>query len=411
MLIMTASESHSLFAQASLGKTIGRLVFVPILIGASAHLMRRNGPGAALRATLAAICAVGCSPSLVFAAALVLVPFTAAGLWDLWPTRAQPLRSQLRATVCLLAPLGFIGCFALIANFMQEGAGESQYLAGPDNRMPIDAWQSAVGTLNDFPLTVVFIAGRSAVLPLLLSSRRSRRAGALLIVTVFGIVLAPWTYEPLVGDLLDLNYFAARFLWSVPVGLVVGIALANIDARKTVGLLTVAALTIGLGLSGPDDLDSLKLFSIDADVRDAPPVWPWDAGFPAGLDEAASALVAVTPEGGRFLAPPGVEEVATAMQIDRFPVYARAHYVTAVGRADEVPDGFFVEDRELLSQGISGAAADVPSSRWSTALDRVDVDTVCIDQSGAPGLREAVSQTYAQRGSTVACDLWARPGP
>ena len=111
-LIMTASESHSLFAQASLGKTIGRLVFVPILIGASAHLMRRNGPGAALRATLAAICAVGCSPSLVFAAALVLVPFTAAGLWDLWPTRAQPLRSQLRATVCLLAPLGFIGCFA-----------------------------------------------------------------------------------------------------------------------------------------------------------------------------------------------------------------------------------------------------------------------------------------------------------
>ena len=99
------------------------------------------------------------------------------------------------------------------------------------------------------------------------------------------------------------------------------------------------------------------------------------------------------------------------MQIDRFPVYARAHYVTAVGRADEVPDGFFVEDRELLSQGISGAAGDVPSSRWSTALDRVDVDTVCIDQSGAPGLREAVSQTYAQRGSTVAGHLWARPGP
>ena len=139
------------------------------------------------------------------------------------------------------------------------------------------------------------------MLPLLLSRRRSRRAGALLIVTVFGIVLAPWTYEPLVGDLLDLNYFAARFLWSVPVGLLRWNCSPTSTLARRSGCSRSWPWTIGLGLSGPDDLDSLKLFSIDADVRDAPPVWPWDAGFPAGLDEAASALVAVTPEGGRFL--------------------------------------------------------------------------------------------------------------
>jgi hypothetical protein len=409
-LLMTATVAPSLFVQGSLGKTIGRLVFIPLLIGAAGYLLRRKDPGSAMRATLACVCAVGLSPTLAFAAALILAPFTAAGLWDLRPTSSGGMRARLPALVCLSTPLVFVGVYSLVAHLMQESAGSSQFLVGPEFAGPLEAWEFAVGReSSDYLLTLLFLVGAVAVFPLLLRSDRFRRAGALLLLLVFGVFLAPWFFEPLVNDVLDLNYFAFRFVWALPLALLIGVALANMDGRRTIGLLTVAAATLGLGLSGPDDLPARVFLSVDADVRDAPAVWPWDAGIPPPQRRTAAAVVAATPEGGRFLAPPGIEEAATATQIDRFPVYARHHYVTAVGRADSVPAEFYPAERELLSLGMSGASKQVEASRWREALERVDVATVCMDQATAPGLRQVVMETYVDRGPAAQCEIWTRP--
>jgi hypothetical protein len=403
LILMTANEGPSLFASASLGKTIGRLVFIPLLIGAAGNLLRRRDPGSSLTATLAGACTVGSSPSLAFAAAFIVVPFTVAGVWDLRPFRAHPIRSRLSELASLAAPLALIGIYSLVAYVLQERAGSSQYLFGGRYPDPRAAWDRAVGDHRGHVLTIFFVAGAIAVFPLLLRSEGVRRAAALSTVLVFGIVLAPWLYETLVVDVLDLEYFAFRFTWAIPVSVLIGIALANADRRRRLGLLTVAAATLGLGLSGPDGV--LVFYSIDADVRDAPSVWPWDAGIPQGLQDAADAVGAATPEGGRFLAPPSVEGVATATQLGRFPVYARDHYVVIVG-AESAPRDFFVDDRLLLARGMAGKQQS--AQRFAAALDRVEVDTVCVDENTAPNLRQAVRTSFVERRSARLCDVWVR---
>jgi hypothetical protein len=104
VLLMTANDTYSLPAVVSLGKTIGRLVFIPLVIGATADLLRRKDPGASLRATLASVCAVGCSPSLALPARVIVTPFTAAGLWDFVTTRAAGIKPRLPALVSLCVP-------------------------------------------------------------------------------------------------------------------------------------------------------------------------------------------------------------------------------------------------------------------------------------------------------------------
>jgi hypothetical protein len=359
LILMTAHQGPSLFASASLGKTIGRLVFIPLLIGAAGNLLRRRDPGSSLAATLAGACSVGLSPSLAFAAAFILVPFTVAGVWDLRPSRTHPIRSRLPELASLAAPLALIGIYSLVAYVLQERAGSSQYLFGGRYPDPRAAWDYGVGD------------HRSHIL-------------------------------------LDLEYFAFRFTWAIPVTVLIGIALANADRRRRLGLLTVAAATLGLGLSGPDGVPAQVYFSIDADVRDAPRVWPWDAGIPQGLREAADAVGAATPDGGRFLAPPSIEEVATATQLGRFPVYARDHYVAIVG-AESAPRDFFVDDRLLLARGMAGRQQPGESApRFAAALDRVEVDTVCVDQNTAPNLRQAVTTSFVERRSAGLCDVWVR---
>jgi hypothetical protein len=411
LILMTANQGPTLFASASLGKTIGRLVFIPLLIGAAGNLLRRRDPGSSLTATLAGVCTVGLSPSMAFAAAFILVPFTVAGVWDLRPSRAHPIRSRLSELASLGAPLALIGIYSLVAYVLQERAGSSQYLFGGRYPDPRAAWDYAVGDHRGHVLTIFFVAGAIAVFPLLLRSERLRRAAALSTVLVFGIVLAPWLYEMLVVDVLDLEYFATRFTWAIPVSVLIAIALANADRRRRLGLLTVAAATLGLGLSGPDGVPAQVYFSIDADLRDAPSVWPWDAGIPQGLQDAADAVSAATPEGGRFLAPPSVEEVATATQLGRFPVYARDHYVAIVG-SESAPRDFFVDDRLLLARGMAGEQQPGESAqRFAAALDRVEVDTVCVDQSTVPNLRQAVTVSFVERRSAGLCDVWVRREP
>ena len=117
-------------------------------------------------------------------------------------------------------------------------------------------------------------------------------------------------------------------------------------------------------------------------------------GSERGLRNTAAAVVRATPEGERFLAPPLIEEVATATQIRRFPVYVRKHYLEAVGHADKVPANFYADDRTLLAGGMSGDATTADPDTWRQALDRVAVATVCTDRNTDVGLRRVVMESF-----------------
>ena len=405
VLLMTRIDTNSLFAQASTGKTIGRLVFIPILLGAIADHVRRKDSSGAVKATLATVAAVGFSPSLALPAAVLIAPFTVAGLWDAFVSPVSLARSRMKTYMWLLLPLAFLGCYSIVAQVIQTRGGASQSIALFHFASGVDAWRLGSIAPEAGNLTVFLVIGATALFPLLSPAEVLRRGGALTLLFLFGVLLAPWTFDIVVDHLLDLNYFAWRFVWALPVIMLVGFALAHVDLRRRLGILTVVAFTLALGLARPQ---ASFFFSGIVDIRDAPAMWPWNADVPDNVLDGARRVADATPVGGRFLAPATVEEVATGTQIDRFPTYARMHYIQAVGGADSVPHDFFPKDRLVLAQGMAGQAANVRDDQWRAALTRVQVETVCMDGQTAPGLRAVVMELYTDAGSAGPCEIWTR---
>ena len=293
LILMTANQGPTLFASASLGKTIGRLVFIPLLIGAAGNLLRRRDPGSSLTATLAGVCTVGMRHRW---------HSRRRSSWCRSPSQASGTSVHLARTrfgrgspgsASLGAPLTLIGIYSLVAYVLQERAGSSQYLFGGRYPDPRAAWDYAVGDHRGYVLTIFFVAGAIAVFPLLLRSERLRRAAALSTVLVFGIVLAPWLYEMLVVDVLDLEYFATRF-WNMghtPVkrahrhrarerGQTTKARTPDRRRRDTRPWVVEAVRHARAGL----------LFDQCPNIRAAPSVWPWDAGIPQGLQDAADTV-------------------------------------------------------------------------------------------------------------------------
>lgn len=405
ILLMTWIDTYGLFAQASTGKAMGRLVLIPILIGATADLVRRKDSSTAVKATLAIVATVGFSPSLALPAAVVVVPFTAAGLWDVLASPVRAARSTAKTYLWLLLPMAFLGCYSIVAQAIQIGGGESQSIALFHFANGVDAWRAGSISTEAGNLTVFVVLGATVLFPLLSPVRVVRRGSALVLFLLFGVLLAPWTFDLVLDDLLDLNYFAWRFVWALPIVMLVGLVLAHMDLRRRLGMLTIVAFTLALGLPAPQ---SSFYFSGVVDVRDAPAMWPWNADVPVEQLDAARRVADATPVGGRFLAPASVEDVTTGTQIDRFPTYARMHYIQAVGRADQVSDDFFAAQRIALAQAMAGKPPDRPDDFWRTALDRVQVATVCMDASTAPALRAVVMELYTDAGSAGPCEIWTR---
>jgi hypothetical protein len=405
ILLMSWLDTYSLFAQASTGKTIGRLVFIPILLGVMGDHVRRKDASGAVKATLAVVAVVGFSPSLALPAGVIVAPFTVAGLWDAFVAPVNVARTRTKTYMWLLLPIAFLGCYSLVAQFIQTSAGESQSIALFSFASGAEAWESGSISPGAGNLTVFFVIGATALFPLLAPSQVLRRGAALTLLFLFGVLLAPWTFDLVLNRVLDLNYFAWRFVWALPVVMLVGLALAHLDLRRRLGLVTVVAFTLALGLSPPQ----VSFFSSGiVDIRDAPLVWPWEADIPDGLLDPARQVVDATPVGGRFLAPAKIEEVATGMQIDRFPTYARMHYIQAVGGADSVPADFFPKDRLALARAMAGQGGTAVEDDWRTALTRVQVDTVCMDETTTPRLRAAVMEMYTDAGSAGPCQIWVR---
>jgi hypothetical protein len=243
------------------------------------------------------------------------------------------------------------------------------------------------------------------------SSAQIRRVMGVLIFVLFALLFAPWTFDLLIDDVLGLNHFAWRFFWALPGAWFIGVALASADERKRLGLLTLAAAVLGLGISGPrikyTGVEPLR--SQHATLWKAPLAWPSEAGAGAAVEHAARATVEATPVGGRYLAPPRVEELATGLQVARFPTYARLSYVMVARNDPDVPPEFFANERLLLGAGMAGATPrGADAAAWRNALRTVDVDTVCLDDRTATGLRRVVMNEYRSLGSAGLCELWTR---
>ena len=123
VLLMTATNTYALFAEASLGKTVGRVIFIPLVIGATADLLRRKDAATSVKATLASFSAVGCSPSLAIAAGIVVASFTAAALWELIARRADDIRPQWATFVWVSLPLACLTVFAIVAQLIHKTRG------------------------------------------------------------------------------------------------------------------------------------------------------------------------------------------------------------------------------------------------------------------------------------------------
>jgi hypothetical protein len=81
-----------------------------------------------------------------------------------------------------------------------------------------------------------------------------------------------------------------------------------------------------------------------------------------------------------------------------------------VARNDpDVAAEFLAKERLLLGAGMAGAAPrGANAAAWRNALRSVEVDTVCLDDRTAAGLRRVVRSEYRSAGSAGLCELWTR---
>lgn len=404
ILLTTASDTVSLFANASLGKSVGVLLVAPVFVGELGLLVRHVSRQRALRAVLAAVALVGVTPSLAISGLFVSAAFAGAVFWNAW--RQRPSAAPWRSLLLTCSPFCFLVAFSLFAQLFQESSGESQFATGfRAFAAPEGAWSFAYGPGGSTLGSVFLILGSVAVMPFVMGSHVVRYAWALVLIGFYGLLFSPWGFGPLIGDLLDLNYFAWRFFWVLPGALLVGLAISEALSERT-PLPLIAAVVIGLAVSGP----TLNSFFRPQAVRvwEAPNVLPWDGGADPGLLAAARAMVSATPQSSRYLGPAAVEEVATALQTNRKPTYARLNYVQVAANDPSIGKAFHAADRVLLGQAIAGGAEKTDPARLERALMDLNVRTVCLSEAAAEPLRQVVQQRYSADGATSHCELWTR---
>lgn len=427
ILLMTELASYNLFATASLAKVGGFMVLVPMLLGSMASLAARPNRRAAILALLVCIAAVGASPSLGLATMLCTGAFAAAevmGLLRPHHARTNAIGRSSRNRSWIFVPTIFAVGYALFARAFQESAGEAQFTGGffplADGEA---AWNLAQLKGSPSVLTLGLMSAAILLTLPLLARPEQRRGHAMLLFGLFGVLLAPWTYELIVVDALEIDYFAKRLTWVIPLPLLLGVVVAGFDTRHTMRWLTIASALLLFGASGQSIEGTPLVFLRPAvvDVTVSPRAWPWEADNFVDRD-AAYRILELTPAGGMYLAPEKIEGMATALRqgVDANPTFAREQYLQTLAADPTTPESFLADERLVLYAAVSGeqrASASVIRS-----LELLSPDVVCLAPPAIDELVDAVALRYDSAGHVGGrpipndsgfgimggCELWLR---
>ncbi len=433
ILLMTELTSYGLYANASLAKRMGVTLLVPMLLGSMASLVARPNRRAATIAVLVAIAMVGASPSLGLAVVLCTGAFAAADVIRR-PERlgvgGATIGGGSRSRLWIFLPAILAIGYALFAQAFQQSAGEAQFVGGFFRYADGEAaWNGAqLGAAASVPTLGLVFSAMLLTIPLL-ARPEQRRGLALLSGGLFAVLLAPWTYELIVVDALEIDYFANRLAWVIPIPLLLGVVIAGIDDRRRLRWLTVVGAVVLVAASGQSIAGTQLEFFRPAvlDVTDSPSAWPWQTDDFFDRD-AAYRILEETPDGGRFLAPETIESMATALRLDldASPTYARLHYLQTIAADPTTPESFLANERLVLHAAISGEQR--PSADVERSLELLAPDVVCLDPSAIDELVDAVALGYHSAGYVGGlvvpedsgfgvdgifggCELWLRRDP
>jgi hypothetical protein len=267
-------------------------------------------------------------------------------------------------------------------------------LIGRSRELSIDGSEPAVFVLL-FSVAIVVLAGRTPAQRWYFGIS----SGGLLLV-----VYNPVLFDALWGP-LGISGLSWRAAWALPLGLAVGLAVDALHGRDATiwdgrlgAVLVVAVLAVGVS-------------PLAATRQGAP------QAFPTAVQEAAEALIAATPEGGRFLGPQEVETIAIALTGDRFPTIVRPYFVGDLATYDDLPPAFAPAERMALysllvagriDERFESLAASAATSDAAELLDRIGVDAVCLPLDRNPRLARVLRDTWTRTSVHAVCNVFVR---
>ncbi|MFN3215278.1 MAG: hypothetical protein ACE367_02150 [Acidimicrobiales bacterium] len=402
VLFAETHDSRVVLIRLAEGKLVAGMVALPIFIGAAIRWARRRDGGSLLLACAAGVATYGISST----AGIALIPAAGAAMAAgalatrdrrTWSPAELARGAVPLAVVLLISGIGFVMHRTIdtgLDRFPDSYSAWLSRLVGRSRDLSIDGSEPAVFVLL-LSVAIVVLAGRTSVQRWYFGIA----SGGLLLV-----VYNPWLFETLWGS-LGISGLSWRAAWALPLGLAVGLAVDALHGRDATiwdgrlgAVLLVAVFVVGVSpLTATDQ---------------GPP-----RAFQQGDLEAAEALIAVTPEGGRFLAPQEVETVAIALTDDRYPSVVRPYFLADLSTYDDLPPAFAPAERMALYQQLVAGrigprfkqfAASAASADPAELLVRVQVDAVCLPRETAPGLARVLREDWTRTSVHPRCNVFVR---
>ena len=354
---------HTNVAIVMFSSRTGRSAVVAWLLPAFAafllEALRRGRADDAARTAAAAIGAVGATLTGV-----LVVPIAAAGvLAAAWPDRSRRWRplfaagavASVHAAAIVLASASLGRNIATRAATVEEPPGA--------------VWQLTLGRVHLYlVLTVLLLAAWALV-----AERTGRRFVTWSLLATLVLGLSPPALWVLgrsgAADAL------IRVGWTVPVGMILGLAASGLVSRwRYAGWAVVAAAAVALVVATP------RLPLPDA----ATPRWD----VPPRELRAATRLIGFAPTDGVVAAPWDVAVALTIVDGSIIPVATQPRHVLQLGQDDP---SFLPDERLLVTAWLVSGAAGRQPEPFVAALAALEVDAVCSTADAAsPELRRAM---------------------
>lgn len=401
ILLLERTHDNRMFDRVLEGKAAIPLVMVPLL-AATTVLYLRDGDRRCLWFGLAvAVASFGLSTTAGFG----LVPAGGAA-WLATALIHPGVRNDRRRVVLGLAPTAVIAVLSTATLAVHRGVSHAR------DRFPEaeGAWRARiVGQVKELTYTgqrwqVGLLLGAVAVVVLVGRSPLVRAYTAIVLLGLTLVVFNPSLFEGIFGP-AGLNGVSWRAAWALPLALLVGLAADALvdrsgELRANAAGLAFVAVLLFFGISP---------------LHQTVQGWPANDWPEADL-ATARAVLAATPEGGRYLATEEVETVAVTLADDRFPTYYRPYFLNALSEYDDLPDSFRALGRLKLTAAYRGRPVEdvrMPPRPKGVAklLDLLQVDTVCLSAEVKARLRTAVGFRFERVSQLPSCELWVRSVP